>query len=280
LVWGTDSSGNYQSNPLPAVSGNSPALESFETTFNQDLNSDGTIGIPSVVLQTDGSTALTEVGNNFFLDNAGSGTGPELKYGGAAVTSGEFGAWTPIGAVQVAGGGYDVAWHNTSTDQYLVWGTDSSGNYQSNPLPAVSGNSPALESFETTFNQDLNSDGTIGIPAGSGSVAANLPSATGVSPDNFRFSSSAPGWAPAAPGVQNSTLAMVGGNSFLFALDHSSATTGNFTHSADQSPFNNTAVADIPAALMETLGGQGNAAFPDTAHTAQWVSHHSDFHFI
>ena len=51
---------------------------------------------------------------NFFLDNTGSSTGPELKYGGAAVTAGEFAGWTAIGAVQVAGGGYDVAWKNTS----------------------------------------------------------------------------------------------------------------------------------------------------------------------
>ena len=27
----------------------------------------------------------------------------------------EFGTWTPIGAVQVAGGGYDVAWQDPSS---------------------------------------------------------------------------------------------------------------------------------------------------------------------
>ena len=59
-------------------------------------------------------------------------SGPELQYGGAAVTAGEFGTWTPIGAVQVAGGGYDVAWKNTATGQYTVWSTDSNGNYLSN----------------------------------------------------------------------------------------------------------------------------------------------------
>ena len=44
----------------------------------------------------------------------------------------QFGTWTPIGAVQVDGGGYDVAWKNTGTDQYTVWSTDSNGNYLSN----------------------------------------------------------------------------------------------------------------------------------------------------
>ena len=161
-VWSTDSNGNYLSNLVGAVSGNSTALESLETTFNQDLNGDGTIGIPKVVIQTDGSTALTEVGNNFYLYNGG--TGPELKYSGAAVTVGEFGGWTPIGAVQVAGGGYDVAWENATAGLYTVWSTDSSGNYTSNLIGAVSGTSTALESLETTFNQDLNGDGTIGIP--------------------------------------------------------------------------------------------------------------------
>ena len=162
-VWSTDSNGNYTSNVIGAVSGTSTALEALETTFNQDLNGDGTIGIPKIAIQTDGSTVLTQVGNNFFLNNTGSGTGPELSYGGAAVTTGEFAGWTAIGAVQVSGGGYDVAWKNSSTGQYTVWSTNSSGNYLSNVIGAVSGNSLALETLETTFNQDLNGDGTTGV---------------------------------------------------------------------------------------------------------------------
>ena len=163
-VWSTDSNGNYTSNIIGAVAGTSTALEGLETTFNQDLNGDGTIGIPKIVIQTNASTALTQVGNSFFLNNTGSGTGPELSYGGAAVTVGEFGTFTPIGAIQVAGGGYDVAWKNTATGQYTVWSTDSNGNYLSNVIGAVSGTSTALEGLETTFNQDLNGDGVIGLP--------------------------------------------------------------------------------------------------------------------
>ncbi len=45
--------------------------------------------------------------------------------------SGQFDAWTPIGAEKTASG-YEVAWHNTSTGQYTVWSTDSNGNYVSN----------------------------------------------------------------------------------------------------------------------------------------------------
>ena len=121
-------------------------------TFGQFLNGDGHIGIPFlVVIQTDGTTALTEVGNNFFLDNTGSNTGPELQFGGSPLTPALLGTWTPIGAIQVTGGGYDVALHNASSGLYTVWSTDSNGNYLSNVIGAVSGTSTALESPETTL---------------------------------------------------------------------------------------------------------------------------------
>ena len=77
--------------------------------------------------------------------------------------AGQFGAWTPIGAEQTASG-YEVAWKITGADQYTVWNTDSSGNYVSNIVGVVSGTSTALESLETTFHQDLNGDGMIGVP--------------------------------------------------------------------------------------------------------------------
>ncbi len=115
------------------------------------------------MIEAFGSTSLVEVGSNFFLDTSAAGSGPELKYAGAAVVAGQFGGWTPIGAEQTASG-YDVAWKMTGADQYTVWSTDSSGNYVSNPSASVSGSSTALESLETTFHQDLNGDGVIGLP--------------------------------------------------------------------------------------------------------------------
>ena len=51
----------------------------------------------------------------------------------------------------------------TGADQYQVWNTDSSGNYISSALDVVSGTSAALQSFETSFHQDLNGDGYIGL---------------------------------------------------------------------------------------------------------------------
>jgi hypothetical protein len=157
-VWSTDSNGNFVSY-IGVVSGNSYALESLETTFGQDLNGDGTIGLTKTVIQTDGSTSLTEVANEYFLYNS-SGVGPALKYEGTDVVAGEFGGWVPIGAVQTASG-YDVAWELPGTNEYTVWTTDSNGNELSY-IGVVAGNSYALESLEPTFGQDLNDDGVIG----------------------------------------------------------------------------------------------------------------------
>lgn len=52
---------------------------------------------------------LTEVANDFFLYVVGGSSGPELKYAGANVVAGQFGAVAPIGAEQTATG-YEVAW--------------------------------------------------------------------------------------------------------------------------------------------------------------------------
>ena len=68
----------------------------------------------------------------------------------------------PIGAVQTASG-YDVAWELPGANEYTVWTTDSNGNYTLQYIGVVSGNSYALESLETIFDQDLNGDGTIGL---------------------------------------------------------------------------------------------------------------------
>src|SRR5262249_2421797 len=182
-VWTTDANGNYIANAIGPSSGNSYAVESFETIFNQDLNGDGIVGLKTTVIQVDGATSLKEGGPNFFLYQNGSG--PELKYAGAAVTQGEFGTWTPIGAVQTASG-YEIAWKDASDGLYTVWSTDSNGNYLTNLIGAVPGNSYALESLETTFNQDLNSDGIIGLPTPT-LHSSDLTSLTEVGPNFFLY---------------------------------------------------------------------------------------------
>ena len=162
-VWYTDSSGNMVSNATGYVSGTSAALESLETSFHQDLNGDGTIGVPvpsnATVIESSGAASLLAAGNIYLIQLHGGGA-VELSLNGSPVTAGQFGAWTPIGAEQTATG-YEVAWSVPGADQYWVWSTDSSGNYVSDS-GVLSGASTALESFETSFQQDLNGDGTIG----------------------------------------------------------------------------------------------------------------------
>ncbi len=162
-VWLTDSSGNETS--IPFV-GSGAQVASYETSFNDDLNGDGTIGVPPppspTVIESSGSMSLLTDGTNYFLQPNG-GAAVELSYNGAPVFAGEFaqyGYGAPIAAAQTANG-YEVAWKTTSGDQYQVWLTDSSGNETS--IPFV-GSGAQVASYETSFNDDLNGDGTIGVP--------------------------------------------------------------------------------------------------------------------
>ena len=77
------------------------------------------------------------------------------------MTAGQFGAWTPLGAEKV-GTGYQMVWQNGSADQYLVWSTDSNGNWKSQ-TDVGTGSSYALQSLEATLQQDFNHDGTTGL---------------------------------------------------------------------------------------------------------------------
>ncbi len=183
-IWSVDSNGNFISSIGSNLAGNSAALENFETIFGQDLNGDNTIGPPPppppTTIQTDGTTTLVQSGNDYFLDVTGSNTlGPELKQGGVAVGPEVFKA---VGAVQVAGGGYDVAWQEIGSSVFTIWSVDSNGNFISSIGSDLAGNSAALENFETIFGQDLNGDGTIGIYVSTGTtlqVTSALPSAVG-----------------------------------------------------------------------------------------------------
>ncbi len=74
---------------------------------------------------------------------------------------GQFAPYTPIGVEQTASG-YEVALQNAGANQFSIWNTDSNGNFIS--FNVYSGTSTALKSLETSFHQDLNGDGVLGIP--------------------------------------------------------------------------------------------------------------------
>src|SRR6185437_3485694 len=106
-VWDTNSSGNVVSNAIGGgyVSGASSVLESLEPSFHQDLNGDGTVGVVETTIESSGSSSLVQMGDNYFFDQVGGGTGPELTYNGVPVFAGEWGL-TAVGVEQLSGGGY------------------------------------------------------------------------------------------------------------------------------------------------------------------------------
>ena len=283
-VWTLDSNGNYLSNAINPVAGNTTAFEAIETTFNQDLNGDGVIGVATTTIKVDGATTLAEVGNNYFLNPTSGGTGPELKQGGVTVTAGEFGTWTSISAVQLSGGGYDIAWHDTSSGLYSVWTLDTNGNYLSNAINPVAGNTTAFEAIETTFNQDLNGDGVIGIPSTTQAASVTAGTSTTANSvttslsDNFDFSTAAAGpTTTSSGGSQNGPTVMAGHDEFTFAFDSGPASGIHSAFLAEIAPSSNSALADIHAALTTTHDGAfGNTIVPDAAHL--WAHH--GFHFL
>ena len=147
------------------MSGASTALQSFETSFHQDLNGDGTIGVPvtGTVIESAGSTSLVQWGATFFLDGISTGSGPlaqnwRRRRGGRSVW------WL------------DADWRRADGER-LSGGLENPGrrsiycleHRQQRQLDLMqtafmSGASTALQSFETSFHQDLNGDGTIGVP--------------------------------------------------------------------------------------------------------------------
>jgi hypothetical protein len=157
-VWNTDSNGNYVSNAIDVASGSSSAVKAIETSFHQDLNGDGVIGLTTTTIESSGSTSLLQAGDGYQL----GGSGPVLKMQGAAVVADQMGGWTAIGVEQTATG-YQVAWKLAGTNQYSVWNTDSNGNYVSNAIGVASGSSSAVKAIEASFHQDLNGDGTVGL---------------------------------------------------------------------------------------------------------------------
>jgi Ca2+-binding RTX toxin-like protein len=163
-VWLTDVGGNLLSSPTGIVTGGSKTLQAAETSLGQDLNGDGTTGLVTTVIESLGSTTLVQVADTYDLYPSGGVLGPELRFGGSAVTAGQFGAWTPI-AAEATPAGYQVVWKMTGAERYAVWLADANGNLLSSPTGVVPGSNPALQSLEPEFNQDLNGDGTNGVTA-------------------------------------------------------------------------------------------------------------------
>jgi Tryptophan-rich Synechocystis species C-terminal domain len=280
-AWNTDSSGNGISSALGVVSGTDPALEALETTFHQDLNGDGTIGPvaaqppptggTSTVIEAFGSTSLIQTGSNYFLQPNG-GSAVELSLNGTPVAAGQFGQWAPIGAEQTTNG-YEVVWKMTGADQYQAWNTDSSGNGVSVALSVVSGADAGLQSLETTFHQDLNGDGYIGLVLNGSSGGQTLTA--GGSPTTLI----------GGPGDTLNGGAIA--DTFVFKTNFGSNAVNNFTPGTDVLQFSQSMFASAAAALgdAQQVGSDVVIAYDAqdvvTLHNTQLANlHASDFHVV
>ncbi|WP_426614740.1 M10 family metallopeptidase C-terminal domain-containing protein [Bradyrhizobium sp. McL0616] len=273
--WSVDSNGNYLSNLTPDAAANSATVSALETTFHQDLNGDGVISTGSATIEVAGSTSLVQLGLDYYLNSISTGTGPMLQFGGAAVTVGIFGTWSPIGAEQVSSG-YDVVWKNSATGAFSFWSTDSNGNFVTYLAPDAVGTSTTVASLETTFQQDLNGDGVIGAnfvtieSAGSTSlvqVGSNyyLDSISTGSGPMLKYGGSAVAvgifgtWSPIGAEQASSGYDVVWKNSATGAFSFwSTDSNGNFvTHLALDAAGNSTTVTSLETTFQQDLNGDG-----------------------
>jgi serralysin len=174
---------------LGDINGDQVADFAIDLAGNIALSSSSFFGaLPApVVIESSGVTSFVQSGDTYYLNPVAGGTGPTLKLSGSNFLAGQGGSWTPFAAEKTSSG-YDVAFKNTSTGQYSVWSTDSNGNYISNIINVVAGTDNSLKSIETVFQQDLNGDGTIGIPTNASPLAASQLFAESSSGFRFDFS--------------------------------------------------------------------------------------------
>ena len=291
-IWNTDSTGNVLSASLAGVAGTNTALESIEGSFHQDLNGDGVIGIPGII-ETFGATELAEVGNNYFFNPVAGGTGPELKYGGSPFVAT---AWAPIG-VEKTSSGYEVALFNASSQLYSVWNTDSSGNVVSSPIAGVSGTNTALESIETSFQQDLNGDNVIGPPSHTSAVTISVSNTSTVATFTLANSSTAGSAiitatpSIVAPAAGNAILSgSAASDTFVFNAHFGNDVVTGFQPGADQVNLDHTLAASIAGlfshaadnaagSAVVTIGADQSITF-DHVSTQVLQQHASDFHLV
>jgi subtilisin-like proprotein convertase family protein len=161
-TWSLDSNWNHVSNQ-DWVDPNSADAIAFETNFNLDLNSDGTIGSAySTVHAVDSVAFQKSSGSGLYAVSVNGGSPIAITNGGTQIYEGIYAGWQTLAAATINGVN-TVLWKNTSANRLHTWSLDSNWNYVSNQ-DWVDPNSADAFAFETNFNLDLNSDGTIGNP--------------------------------------------------------------------------------------------------------------------
>ena len=109
------------------------------------------------------------------------------------VTAGQFPAgWRPVGAKQT-GDGYEVAWSIPGSNEYVVWNTDSNGDYTSAATGILPGASPTLEAVEANFGEDFPGAGP---PASKTTIATNGVTTLALVGDLFELNPAGGGTGP------------------------------------------------------------------------------------
>ena len=142
-------------------------------------------------------------------------------------------------------------------------------------LGVVSGTSTALESLETSFHQDLNGDGTIGIP-----TATSTATLAGADSHTVAFTTSSAG----------DLFVNASQDSFVFAPNLGQVTIANFDPAKDTIQISPSIFANMTALLAATHDdGHGNVVITDAAHdtmtiqhvtVAELLAHQNDFQFV
>jgi Ca2+-binding RTX toxin-like protein len=154
-----------------------------------------------------------------------------------------------------------------------VWYTDNSGNYLSSAFNVASGTSAALQSFETSFHQDLNGDGYIGLVLNGSSGGQTLTA--GGSPTTL------------IGGPNDTLIGGAGADTFVFAKNFGADTVNNFKPGTDALQFSQSMFADGAAALSNAhqVGSDVAITYDSldvvTLQNMQLANlHASDFHII
>ncbi len=153
-----DSGGHYASAATGILAGNSLALENLESSLDDDLNGDGTIGVLSTTIATNGALNLVGLADEFEITSGGT-VQAILQINGSPIISGQFAGYTPQ-AVTMDGAAFEIMF--SSGASFVALDFNTKGAYLSAATGILTSGSYALESLEPGFNADLNGDGTIG----------------------------------------------------------------------------------------------------------------------
>jgi serralysin len=254
------------------VPGSSSALESLETSFHQDLNGDGAIGLyapASTVLQINSALAGA-------AGAATIGTGATLELTAADSASVTFSSATGM-----------LKLDHSSTFSAEIFNFTGNGS--------LSG-SDQIDLKDISFNSvhDSYASGVLTVTDGTNTTELNFNGSYVLA--NFKFASDGSGGTivydppvptsnPAAPTAASGTLS---GDNFEFNSHVGHATNTNVAPSADTIPHDHTGSSSTAAVLASHADAVANAVIADALHdtvthqhvmAAQLPAHQSDFHF-